>query len=89
MRKSQEAEKKAAASGHWPIYRFNPLLKGEGKSTLVWESKEPTLDFKEYLMSERRYSMLAKQDPAEAEKLFALAAEDAKRRFAQYKRFTD
>ena len=89
MRKSQEAEKKAAASGHWPIYRFNPLLKAEGKSSLVWESKEPTLDFKEYLMSERRYAMLVKQDPAEAERLFALAAEDAKRRFAQYKKFVD
>jgi len=85
MRKSQEAAKDTAACGHWPIFRFNPLLKNEGKSPLIWESKEPSLDFKQYLMSERRFSMLTKQDPAEAERLFALAAEDAKRRFRQYK----
>ena len=87
MRKSQQAGKDVAACGHWPIFRYNPALKSAGKPALSWDSKEPTLDFKQYLMSERRFSMLAKQDPAEAEKLFALAAEDAKRRMAQYKSF--
>jgi pyruvate-ferredoxin/flavodoxin oxidoreductase len=87
MRKSQQAGKDAAACGHWPIFRYNPLLKSEGKSPLVWEAKEPTLDFRQYLMSERRFSMLAKNDPAEAERLFVLAAEDAKRRADQYKKF--
>jgi pyruvate-ferredoxin/flavodoxin oxidoreductase len=87
MRMSQQAGKDASACGHWPLFRFNPLLASEGKSALCWDSKEPTLDFRKYLMSERRFSMLSKLDPTEAERLFVLAAEDAKRRLAQYKKF--
>ncbi|MBN1156683.1 pyruvate:ferredoxin (flavodoxin) oxidoreductase [Candidatus Woesearchaeota archaeon] len=81
MAKSQLEEKRAAEAGYWPVYRYNPELVKEGKNPLVWDSKEAKLSFKEFLMGENRYRALAGQNPDVAEKLFALAEEDAKRRF--------
>lgn len=85
MNKSIEEEKKAVASGYWPLYRFNPDLAKEGKSPLIWETPEPKLSFKDFLMGEARYKILYLQNQEEAERLFKIAEEDAKRRFKNIK----
>lgn len=60
MGNSQEEAKRATACGYWQMYRFNPELKDAGKNPFTLDSKEPTADFKEFLMGEVRYSSLAK-----------------------------
>jgi pyruvate-ferredoxin/flavodoxin oxidoreductase len=50
------------------------------------DSKEPTEDFREFLLSEVRFSSLQKTFPEIAEELFEHAAEDAKERYNSYKR---
>ncbi|MHC4483043.1 MAG: pyruvate:ferredoxin (flavodoxin) oxidoreductase [Planctomycetota bacterium] len=77
-----EHQKQAVNSGYWPLYRFNPLLKDEGKNPLQLDSKAPTFDFEEYAYSENRYRTLRQSKPEMAEKLIKLAKSDAAERFA-------
>ena len=86
MGRSQNEEKKAVDSGYWPLYRYNPKLKEEGKNPFVLDSKEPAGDFKEFLMGEVRYSSLTRTFPDNAEKLFKKAEEDMRERYETYKR---
>jgi pyruvate-ferredoxin/flavodoxin oxidoreductase len=83
MSKTQTEEKRAVESGYWPLYRYNPSL--EPGSRFMWESKEPKESFQDFIRSERRYTALFKTAPEDAERLFAEAEDDAKRRMAFYK----
>ena len=83
---SQEEEKKAVETGYWPLYRYNPLLKEEGKNPFILDSKEPKGDFREFLMGEVRYSSLTRTFPDHAETLFKKAEEDMKEKYETYKR---
>ena len=83
---SQEQTKRAVESGYWQLYRFNPLLKEEGKNPFSLDSKEPTRSFREFIDSEVRYASLSKAFPDEAEALFAKTEKDAKERLDSYKR---
>jgi pyruvate-ferredoxin/flavodoxin oxidoreductase len=83
---SQLEAKKAVESGYWAMYRFNPLLKEQGKNPFTLDSKEPTSDFKEFLMGEVRYASLAKQFPETADALFEKTHKDAMERLAGYKK---
>ena len=76
--------KRAVDSGYWPLFRYNPQL--EDGSRFQWETKEPTMDFQDFIRGERRYTALQKTNPAEAESLFAQAEADAKRRMVFYKK---
>ncbi|AUM88730.1 pyruvate:ferredoxin (flavodoxin) oxidoreductase [Clostridium botulinum] len=83
---SQLEEKKAVDCGYWGLYRFNPELKEAGKNPFSLDSKEPTANFKDFLMGEVRYASLAKQFPQDAEALFAKTEQDAKERLENYKK---
>ncbi len=86
MTKSQEEEKKAVDCGYWQLYRFNPALEAEGKNPFTLDSKEPTGDYKAFLLGETRYASLMKARPETAEKLFEKTQEDSKERLDTYKR---
>jgi pyruvate-ferredoxin/flavodoxin oxidoreductase len=86
MGKSQAEGKMAVDCGYWANYRFNPSLKEQGKNPFSLDSKEPTGDFREFLMGEVRYSSLAKQFPEAADALFEKTQKDAKERLEGYKR---
>ena len=89
MGKSQAEEKRAVDCGYWINYRYNPLLKKEGKNPLILDSKEPSGDLHEFLMGEVRYSTLVKQFPQEAEVLHKQLAEDYAARYEQYKKLAE
>ncbi|MFC1485621.1 pyruvate:ferredoxin (flavodoxin) oxidoreductase [Candidatus Latescibacterota bacterium] len=78
-------QKKAVASGHWPLYRFNPDLIKEGKNPLQLDSKEPTMSFEEYAYGENRYLVLKKINPGHAAELMKLAEKDVKRQNQFYR----
>ncbi|MGG7176619.1 pyruvate:ferredoxin (flavodoxin) oxidoreductase [Clostridium paraputrificum] len=85
MGNSMEEAKRATACGYWSMYRYNPQLKGQ-KNPFSLDSKEPTADFKEFLMGEVRYSSLAKAFPEAADALFEKTYNDAMERLNGYKR---
>ena len=82
MSKSQVEQKRAVDAGYWPLYRYNPAL----ESPFMWETKDASGSYQEFIRSENRYKQLLKAAPAEAEELFARAEEDAARRMAFYKK---
>ncbi|WP_299446321.1 pyruvate:ferredoxin (flavodoxin) oxidoreductase [uncultured Phascolarctobacterium sp.] len=83
---SQLEEKRAVECGYWATYRYNPELKAAGKNPFILDSKEPTANFREFLMGEVRYSSLAKMFPDTAEALFDKTENDAKTRLEGYKK---
>ncbi|HEU0264533.1 MAG TPA: 4Fe-4S dicluster domain-containing protein, partial [Geobacterales bacterium] len=79
-----EENRRAVASGHWPLYRFNPELAAQGKNPLQLDSKAPTLTFEEYANGENRYRVLKKNNPEAAATLMSQANKWTTRRFALY-----
>jgi pyruvate-ferredoxin/flavodoxin oxidoreductase len=77
-----QEQQKAVNCGHWPLYRFNPQLKEQGKNPLQLDSKAPTLDLAEYIYGETRYKSLQKANPAAAAELLVLAKKDVAERFS-------
>jgi pyruvate-ferredoxin/flavodoxin oxidoreductase len=67
MMKGLEQQRLATASGAWPLYRYNPLLKEEGKNPLQLDSKAPSVPLKDYIYNETRYTMLQRSKPEAAE----------------------
>jgi len=85
MSRSQAEEKRAVESGYWPLYRYDPRRKEEEKNPFTLDSKEPSGDFREFLMGEVRYSSLKRTFPENAEVLFQKAEEDMKERYETHK----
>ena len=83
---SQLEEKRAVECGYWATYRYNPELKEEGKNPFILDSKEPTANFRDFLMGEVRFSSLQKLFPDTAEALFEKTEQDAKNRLDGYKK---
>ncbi len=85
MKKGLEQQKLLAATGLWPLYRYNPNLVDEGKNPLQLDSREPNVAVKDYAYNETRYRMLVQSDEARAEMLMNEAAELAQRKWELYK----
>ncbi len=86
MSTSQLEQKRAVESGYWHLYRHNPVLKDKGENPFVLDSKEPTGNFKDFLLGEARYSSLQRTFPEAAEELFEAAEKYAREKYEKYKR---
>lgn len=81
---SQQAEKEAVESGYWHLYRYDPSLREEGKNPFMLDSKEPTGDFRGFLLGQNRYASLSLSFPDEAGALYKKAERDAQERLEGY-----
>jgi len=81
MAKGMNNQKAAVESGHWPLYRYNPMLARQGKNPLKIDSKPPKIKFADYAYMEARYKMLTKSNPKAAKELMALAELDVQERW--------
>ena len=77
--------KKAVDCGYWSLYRFNPTLADDGKNPFSLDSKEPTGDYRAFLLGQTRYTSLKKQFPDKADALFEINEKDAAERREKYK----
>lgn len=84
MRQGLDQQYRAVASGHWPLMRYNPVLRMEGRNPFLLDSPRPRIPLRDYHSRELRYRMLAQADPREAERLLTLAQEAVDRRWADY-----
>jgi pyruvate-ferredoxin/flavodoxin oxidoreductase len=73
MTNGLQNQQEAVASGHFPLYRYNPQLTAEGKNPLTLDSKTPTMKFSEHALKENRFRVLTKTNPENAERLLAQA----------------
>jgi len=79
-----DQQKAAVLSGYWPLMRFNPALRNEGKNPFQLDSKAPSIPLKQYAYQEARYSMLARSDPETARTLLGMAQDDVHRNWQVY-----
>ncbi len=84
LRHGMDQQKAAVLSGHWPLFRYNPELNGQGQLPLQLDSKAPSLPLKSYAYNETRYTMLAHGDPETARKLLEEAQSDVRARWRMY-----
>ncbi len=75
---------RAVNSGHWPLIRFNPVVKHKGGNPFLLDSPRPRVPLKDYIYRELRYKMLAQADPDEAERMLELAQRTVDQRWATY-----
>jgi len=81
--------KKAVASGHWPLLRYNPELVAQGKNPLILDSKEPSIPFAEYISTENRYNVLKKINPDMYQKLLLESETLIKAKYNLYKKMAE
>ena len=79
-----EQQKLAVQSGYWPLMRYNPSLRNEGKNPFQLDSKAPSIRLKEYAYREARYTMLARSNPELAAELLKDAQDDVERQWRVY-----
>ena len=84
MAMGMDQQKKAVLSGYWPLMRYNPALRLEGKNPFQLDSKAPSIPFKQYAYQEARYTMLARSNPEAARELLTLAQDDVERQWRVY-----
>lgn len=89
MGKTQEQTKNAVESGYWHLYRYNPLLKEEGKNPFSLDSKEPSKSFQDFIKGEVRYTSLQRSFPEIATQLFEKAEKDATEKYETYKKLAE
>jgi pyruvate-ferredoxin/flavodoxin oxidoreductase len=79
-----EQQKLAVQAGYWPLMRYNPSLREEGKNPFQLDSKSPSIRLKEYAYREARYTMLARGNPELAAELLKEAQDDVERQWRVY-----
>jgi pyruvate-ferredoxin/flavodoxin oxidoreductase len=77
-------QKSAVLSGYWPLIRYNPELREQGKNPFQLDSKAPSIPLKKYMYEEARYSMLARSHPDHARELLRMAQDDVERQWRVY-----
>ena len=85
MKNCQAEMKKAVDCGYWNMFRYNPLLKAEGKNPFILDSKAPTTSYRDFILGEARYSALTRSFPERAEELFKKAEDRSVDRYEELK----
>src|SRR5580700_7955942 len=84
MRFGMKQQDLATASGYWPLFRFNPMMRTVGENPFRLDSPRPRIPLKSYAYNELRYSSLAHSRPEEAEMLLTMAQAAVTEKYRQY-----
>ena len=66
LRNGMDQQYRAVASGHWPLVRYDPMVRDGGRNPFLLDSPRPRMRLSEYTGRELRYRSLARTHPAEA-----------------------
>lgn len=69
LKNGLDQQHKAVASGHWPLLRYNPMLRKKNQNPFVLDSLRPSVPLKDYAYNELRYKVLTITNPDSAEEL--------------------
>jgi pyruvate-ferredoxin/flavodoxin oxidoreductase len=84
MRHGMQQQNLAAASGYWPLFRFNPVMRTVGENPFILDSPRPRIPLKAYAYNELRYSSLARTRPEEADALLVIAQAAVTEKYREY-----
>jgi pyruvate-ferredoxin/flavodoxin oxidoreductase len=85
MSKGMDQQKAVVSSGLWPLYRYDPRLKDQGKNPFQLDSKDPTTSLEDFMYKEVRFKSLKAASPDRADALLAKAKAHAERVWKEYK----
>jgi pyruvate-ferredoxin/flavodoxin oxidoreductase len=74
----------AVKSGHWPLLRYDPRLREQGKHPMSVDSAAPSIPFRDFARNEARFTVLERQNPEAAEQFMVQAEKDARLRHQEY-----
>ena len=74
----------AVNSGHWGLFRFDPRRAAEGENPLHLDSKEPSIPYRDFAMSETRFAVLDRLHPETAHRLLDRAQHQTRAKFHLY-----
>jgi pyruvate-ferredoxin/flavodoxin oxidoreductase len=86
MAKGMNQQKLAVDCGYWPLFRFNPDRKAEGKNPFQLDSSAPKIPLKTYAYNETRYRSLHDSNPEDADRLLTQAQEALEQRWKKLSR---
>ncbi|MBO1030918.1 pyruvate:ferredoxin (flavodoxin) oxidoreductase [Tessaracoccus sp. SD287] len=84
MRAGLDQQYAAVNSGHWPLMRYNPVIRAQGGNPFLLDSPRPRLTLAQYHSRELRFKLLQQTHPEEAQRLLELAQEQVERRWREY-----
>ena len=84
MREGLNQQYGAVASGHWPLIRYDPVVRADGDNPFLLDSPRPRMSLADYRKGELRFRALAAAQPTESERLLGLAQQVADQRWRLY-----
>jgi len=84
MSKGLTQQKLAVESAYWPLFRYNPLLRAQGKNPFQLDSAAPKIAFKDYAYNETRYRVLSQTNPEAAADFMKQAQAQVTAHWAKY-----
>jgi pyruvate-ferredoxin/flavodoxin oxidoreductase len=82
-------QKMAVDSGHWPLFRFDPSKAKQGQNPLHLDSAEPSIPYRDYVMSETRFNMLWHTHPEAAEAFVKKSQQEVNHRYHYYRQLSE
>ncbi len=79
----------AVRSGHWPLLRYDPRRIEHGKNPLQLDYREPSIAYRDFAMTEARFSVLSRSHPESSASLLEQAQQDVDARYAKLKQQAD
>lgn len=89
LKNSIKQQKAAVACGYWPLIRYNPELKKEGKNPFILESNAPSIPLEDYIYAENRYRILTYSNPELAQKYYLEAQREIVNRWKIYQKWAE
>jgi pyruvate-ferredoxin/flavodoxin oxidoreductase len=74
----------AVNAGHWGLFRYDPRKVATGENPLHLDSREPSLPYRDFAMSETRFAMLERTHPAAAHHFMEAAQKQTMAKFHLY-----
>ena len=74
----------AVKSGHWPLLRYDPRLRDQGRNPLSVDSAAPSIPYREFAQHEARFTVLERLRPDDANRLMNEAEAAARLRHHEY-----
>ena len=74
----------AVNAGHWQLFRFDPRKAAQGDNPLHLDSKEPSLPYRDFAMTETRFAVLERTHPDAAHRFMEAAQKQIRAKFHLY-----
>ena len=84
MRHGMKQAARAVASGYWPLFRFDPTMRGRGMNPFRLDSPRPRIPLEEYRYNEVRFKSLTQTHPDAAKRMLDQAQRGLEERYRVY-----